>query len=138
MEGVLKLHNLNLFDKSLKLGWRKRYRTSNGKWKVFLDIEDFREIYNYGQDFIERMLKIIQIPFWKDVLTSLKLLLKSKVCNDLSLICSTPLWYNNILKLPIKPTWLRKGTTAVTFWTIIAKYFHWKNSKINIIYHPIS
>ena len=102
MEGVLKLHNLNLFDKSLKLGWRKRYLTSNGKWKVFLDIEDFREIYNYGPDFVERMLKIIQIPFWKDVLTSLKLLLKSKVCNDLSLICSTPLWYNTILNLPKK------------------------------------
>ena len=113
-EGGLKLHNLNVFDKALKLGWLKRYLTSNGKWKVFLDKEDFHEICSYGLDYVERIAEIIQIPFWRDVLEGLKLLFKSNVCNDLSLNCSTPLWYNNTLRLPIKPIWLRKGITTVS------------------------
>ena len=113
-EGGLKLHNLSLFDKSLKLGWLRRYLTSKGKWRVFLDMEDFHDIFNYGPDFIERMSEIIQIPFWQDVLNGLKLLFKSYICNDLSLICTTPLWYNNILRLPIKPAWLRRGITTIS------------------------
>ena len=39
-----------LFDKSLKLGWLRRYLTSKGKWRVFLDMEDFHDIFNYGPD----------------------------------------------------------------------------------------
>ena len=108
-EGGLKLHNSRLFDKALKLGWLRRYLTSEGKWRIFLDIDDFHEIFNYGPDFVERMSEIIEIPFWQDVLKGLKLLFKSSVCNDLSLVCSIPLWYNNILRLPIKPSWLNRG-----------------------------
>ena len=113
-EGGLKLHNLSLFDKALKLGWLKRYLTSNGKWKAFLDMDDFHDIFNYGPDFIERMSEIIQLPFWRNVLDGLRLLFKSAVCKELSLVCSTPLWYNNILRLPIKPNWLRMGITTIS------------------------
>ena len=113
-EGGLKLHNLRLFDMSLKLGWLRRYLTSQGKWRVFLDMEDFHDIFNYGPDFVERMLEIVQIPFWQDVLKGLKLLFKSSTCNDLSLICTTPLWYNDVLRLPIKPVWLKRGITTIS------------------------
>ena len=78
-----------------------------------MDIDDFHEIFNYGPDFVERMSEIIEIPFWQDVLKGLKLLFKSSVCNDLSLICSIPLWYNNILRLPLKPSWLNRGISTI-------------------------
>ena len=87
------------FDKALKLGWLKRYLSSKGKWKVFLD---FHEIFNYGNDFIERMYEIIQILFWKDVLDSLKLLFKSDICINLNQVCNTPLWYSSRLRQPLK------------------------------------
>ena len=40
------------------------FQSSFVKWRVFLDMEDFHDIFNYGPDFVERMLEIIQIPFW--------------------------------------------------------------------------
>ena len=113
-EGGLMLHNLSLFDKAFKLGWLRRYLTSNGKWRIFLDMEDFHEIFNYGPDFVERISEIIQIPFWQDVLKGLKMLFKSSVCNVLSFICATPLWYYNVLRLPIKPNWLRRGIKTIS------------------------
>ena len=36
--GDLKLHNMTVFDEALELGWIKRYLSSNGKWKIFVDI----------------------------------------------------------------------------------------------------
>ena len=40
--GGMKLHNLELFDSSIKIGWLKRYIRSNSKWCVIPD--DF-ELY---------------------------------------------------------------------------------------------
>ena len=94
-----------MFDKALRLKWLKRYLTSKGKWKVFVDVED---VDNFGLDFVQRMSEIIQIPFWNDVIDSLKLLFKSGICNDVSVVCSIPLSYDNILRLPLKPLWLKK------------------------------
>ena len=113
IEGGLKLHNLFLFDKALKLGWLKRYLSSNGKWKVFLHMEDFHEIFNYGNDFAERMYEIVQIPFWREVLDSLKLLFKSDICTNLNNVCNIPLWYNSSLRLPLKHKWYTNGVSIV-------------------------
>ena len=77
-------------------------------------MEDVYEIFNYGQDFDERMIEIIHTPFWQNVLEGLKMLFKSPVCNDLPLICSTPIWYNNVLRLPIKPSWPKKGIANIS------------------------
>ena len=33
-QGGLKLHNISLFDKTLKLSWLRRFLTSNSKWTV--------------------------------------------------------------------------------------------------------
>ena len=60
------------------------------------------------------MSEIIQIPFWNNVLDSLKILFKSNVS------CATPLWYNNILWLSLKPHWLRK---EIRIWMITAKLY---------------
>ena len=76
-------------------------------------MEDFHEIFNYGNDYVERMYEIIQIPFWKDVLNCLKTLFKSDVCVNLNQVCNTPLWYNSRLRLPLKHKWLKKGVSLV-------------------------
>ena len=60
------------------------------------------------------MVEIIDIPFWQDVLEGLRMSFKRSVCTDLSVICSTPIWYNNFLRLPIKPNWFRKGITTIS------------------------
>ena len=112
-DGGMKLHNIVLFDKSLKLGWLRRYLKTNGKWKIFLDLEDFQDIFNYGSDFIERMSEIIQIPFWNNVLCYLKDLLKSECCEDVSVTGLTPIWYNPILRIPLKYQWLQKGISII-------------------------
>ena len=80
-----------------------------------MDLEDFHEIFNHGNDFVERMYEIIQIPFWKDVLDSLRLLFKSNECNTINVICTTPLWYNSTLRLPLKQSWLKfkKGISII-------------------------
>ena len=78
-----------------------------------MDLEDFHEVFNHGNDFVERMYEIIQIPFWRDVLDCLKLLFKSDVCNNINTICATSLWYNSMLRLPLKHKWFKKGVSII-------------------------
>ena len=112
-DGGLKLHNLSTFDQSLKLGWLKRYLKSDGKWKIFADLVDFNEIFSFGSAFTERVMEIAQVSFWSDVLKSLKALWKRNVISEKSSVFLTPLWYNDDLRLPLKPEWLRKGITII-------------------------
>ena len=111
--GGLKLHNLALFDQALKLGWLKRYLKSKGKWRIYVDLTDFHDIYKYGIDFTIREIEIAQVPFWRDVLLSLKRLWRSNVVCEISNILLTPLWYNDTLRFPIKPGWLDKGISII-------------------------
>ena len=70
----MKLHNLELFDSSLKIGWLKRYIRSNSKWCVIPDDFELYNVFKYGPDFLERILEMTSNPFWIDVLKSLKIL----------------------------------------------------------------
>ena len=112
-DGGLKLHNLATFDQSLKLGWLKRYLKSDGKWKIFADLVDFEDIFKFGNAFTERVMEIAQVLFWSDVLKSLKALWKKKIVSGISSVFLTPIWYNDVLRLPLKPEWLKKGITII-------------------------
>ena len=70
--GGLKLHNLKIFDQSLKLGWIKRFSSSNGKWKIFLELEDFHKIYTFGVDYA--VIIILYLLLFSSLLLSLLLL----------------------------------------------------------------
>ena len=59
------------------------------------------------------MSEIIQIPFLNYVLCYLKELLKCKCCEDISVIGLTPIWYNPILRIPLKYQWLQKGISII-------------------------
>ena len=69
--GGLKLPNLPLFDKSLKLGWLKRYLTSKGKWTVYPNDFELWEVFTYGPDILDKLLELASNNFWQDVLLSL-------------------------------------------------------------------
>ena len=112
-DGGLKLHNLATFDQSLKLGWLKRYLKSDGKWKIFADLVDIEDIFKFGNAFTERVMEIAQVPFWSDVLKSLKALWKKKIVSGICSVFLTPIWYNDVLRLPLKPEWLKKGITII-------------------------
>ena len=112
-DGGLKLHNLEIFDQSLKLGWLKRYLKSDGKWRMFADLGDFEQVFSFGSAFTERAMEIAQVPFWSDVLRSLRALWKKNVIREKTNILLTPLWYNDVLRLPLKPEWFRRGVTII-------------------------
>ena len=112
-DGGLKLHNLEIFDQSLKLGWLKRYLKSDGKWRMFADLGDFEQIFSFGSAFTERAMEIAQVPFWSDVLRSLRALWKKNVIREKANIFLTPLWYNDVLRLPLKPEWFKRGVTII-------------------------
>ena len=97
----MKLHNLELFDSSLKIGWLKRYLSSNSKWCVIPDDFELYNVFKYGLDFLERIQEMTVNPFWKDVLNSLNILGKKEDFIFSENILLTPLWYNPQLRLQI-------------------------------------
>ena len=80
----------------------------------------YQDIFTFGIDHAERMLDIIQIPFWTNVL-SLKVLWRCPVTKEGNDICFTPLWYNETLRLPLKPKWLKRGISIIA--DLIDEYF---------------
>ena len=107
--GGLKLHNISKFDSVLKIGWLKRFLRSSSKWTVFPKEFELEGVFCYGSDYIDRIEGLNTNPFWQDVLTSLKLLWKSNIMYDKSLIRETPLWFNPNLRLQIRREWKEKG-----------------------------
>ena len=107
--GGLKLHNISRFDSALKLGWLKRFLRSNSKWTIFPKEFELEGVFCYGSDFIERIEGLNTNAFWQDVLSSLKILRKSNIFYDKSVIRETPLWFNPNLRLPIRREWKDKG-----------------------------
>ena len=67
-EGGLKLHNIFLFAKTLKLSWLRRYIKSSGKWTVIPNDFELFDIFKFGPDYLDRILELTSNPFWKDVI----------------------------------------------------------------------
>ena len=111
--GGLKLHNLELFDSSLKIGLLKRYVRSSSKWCVIPDDFELYNVFEYGIDSIERIQEMTLNPFWKDVLNSLKILGKKEGFIFSDNILLTPLWRNPQLRLQIKKGWLDRGIQII-------------------------
>ena len=109
----MKLHNLEPFVSSLKIGWLKRYIRSNSKWCVIPDDFELYNVFKYGLDFLERILEMTSNPFWKDVLKSLKILRTKEDFVFSENILLTPLWYNPQLRLQLKKRWLDSGIQTI-------------------------
>ena len=97
----------------MKIGWLKRYITTNSKWTITPYILEFDGLFKFGKDYIERLLEMTFNPFWHDVLKSLKSLWtddKSIIPENILLI---PLWFNNKLRLQVKREWTLKGIYTI-------------------------
>ena len=70
IEGGLGMLDLELFDKSLKLTWIKRYFNSETMWKSIIQKKypKIDNICNVGDTFITTFLTNIDNPFWENVL----------------------------------------------------------------------
>ena len=113
-DGGLKLHNLSLFDSSLKISWLRRYLCTTAKWKSTPDNFELEGVFTFGKDYLERISEMNFNPFWANVLVSLKeLMSRDSFIN----ILETPLWYNDTLQLRIKRSWLEKG--ICTIWDLL-------------------
>ena len=112
--GGLKLHDLNLFDKSLKLSWLKRYLRSTSKWTIFPNNFELWEVFTYGPDILNKLKEITSNKFWLDVIESLSILWKSEAMNEKLFIKNTPIWLNPTFSFPINKQWFKKGITMVS------------------------
>ena len=112
--GGLKLHNIVLFDKTLKLGWLKRFLKSNSKWTRIPQEFDLEQCFIYGPDFIERIMEMTTNRFWLDVLKNLKFLWESGSLQHKDSILNTPLWFNPDFRFQLRRDWLNKGITMVS------------------------
>ena len=98
--GGLKLHNIALFDKSLKLSWLKRYLVSSSKWTIFPDDFDLWEVFTYGPDILDRIKETTSNKFWLDVMDSLTIMWQTDVVLSKSFIKDTPIWINPTFSIP--------------------------------------
>ena len=76
-------------------------------------MDDFQDIFRFGIDYTDRMVDVLQMPLWIDVLNRLKVLLKCFSSYDISVVYFTPIWYNDILRMYLKHEWYTKGTSVV-------------------------
>ena len=53
------------------------------------------------------------MPFWTDVLKSLKILWTRNTTEKISNVFMTPIWYNDTLRIPLKHEWLKKGIIVI-------------------------
>ena len=111
--GGLKLHNISLFDQTLKLSWLRRYLTSNGKWTVIPSHFELSEAFKFGLLYLDRIIETTSNKFWIDVIKSTQMLWQSNAINDREVICNTPLWLHESFKTPIKREWLDKGINSI-------------------------
>ena len=112
--GGLKLHNISLFDKTLKLGWIKCFLQSNSKWTIIPLEFDLEKCLTFGPDYLERVVELTSNKFWQDVLSSLKLLWTNHLIENKVCLLNTPLWYNHSFKFPLRHEWLLKGITMIS------------------------
>ena len=112
-EGGLKLHNIFIFDKTLKLSWLRRYIRSSGKWAVIPNDFELFDIFKFGPDYLDKIKELTLNPFWKDVIKSLHQFWQSEAPYHKSFIKCTPIWLNPNFAVQIKREWMIKGISTI-------------------------
>ena len=112
-EGGLEVHNIKLFDKTLKLSWLRRYSQSTGKWTKIPNDFELSEVFKFGPDYLTRISEMTSNPFWKDVINTLFVFWQSDVPFHKEFIKYTPIWLNPVFSIHIKRDWLSKGILTI-------------------------
>ena len=67
-EGGMKLHNLTLFSKCLKISWLRRLVTSRGNWTRIPQDIGIDKCLSLGCGYAKELVKRVTNPFWKCIL----------------------------------------------------------------------
>ena len=108
-EGGLKLHNIKLSDKTLKLSWLRRYSQSTGKWTKIPNDFELSEVFKFSPDYLTHISEMTSNLFWKDFINSLFVFWQSDAPFHKEFIKYTPIWLNPVFSIQIKRDWLSKG-----------------------------
>ena len=99
--GGLQLYNLNIFSSSLKTTWLRRLISTNSGWTTFALAYEIDKCWIFGNYFLELKKNTIINTFWKEVVQSIIDLRKEvRPITDLDYL-SWPLWYDQVIKLPL-------------------------------------
>ena len=107
------MHNIVVFDRTLKLSWLRRYLRSNGKWTVVANDFDLTDMFVLGSDYLERTIEATDNRFWKDAIKSTSHLWQTDAVLCHEVINNTPLWLNPKLEIPTKREWLQNGINTI-------------------------
>ena len=77
-------------------------------------MEDFHDIFTFGMDYAERMLDVIQIPFWVDVLKSVKALWRYPIITEVNNILFIPYGIMKLSDYHSNPFWFKKGIGIIS------------------------
>ena len=93
--GGLRMVNINVFIKSLKITWLRRIiqNDRNVSWYTLSGI-DFHKLFTLGIGYAKTLSQNMQNPFWKDVLQNWAEFCKEFKIESIRQVLDSPLWYN--------------------------------------------
>ena len=96
--GGLRMVNINIFIKSLKITWLRRViqNSKNISWYSLSGI-DYQKHFSFGMGYAKYLRQILRNPFWKDVLQNWAEFCKEVKTESIKQILDSPLWYNQNL-----------------------------------------
>ena len=124
--GGLQLHNLKRFSSSLKTTWLRRITSTDSGWTTFALTYEIDKCWMFGNDFTESKNNTITNIFWRYVMSAIiDLRNGTRPITDLVYL-SWPIWYDQIIKLPIIKKLQRKNVCLVSdllgiTWEILTK-----------------
>ena len=100
-KGGLGMIDLNIFNKSLKLTWIRKFFESSASWRQLISkkIPSLDSVMKFGDAFIEQLLNEINNPFWKNVFSDYITFYRQYKFKTLEELEATSLLANNKIKI---------------------------------------
>ena len=108
--------DIRLFIIALKVTWVKRYFTSSHPWTLIADhllfLSETSCVWDKGSIFVKQLSEKINNQFWKEVLTSWSLYIRTFKLEDVTMGCIS-LWKSDYTKYTTSEIsqWVRSGVT---------------------------
>lgn len=116
--GGLRMININIFVKALKISWFRRQISNqeNISWFILSQI-NFHKLYNMGSGYVQEIINGIHNPFWKDILKNWNQFCNSVEIMSVKGVLDSPIWYNKNLKNGYNfyiEDWFKKGVRYIS------------------------
>ena len=100
-KGGIGMIDVYLFDKALKLTWVRRYFKSPASWKLLVDkvYPNFKEIFNYGDEYELKISNEITHPFWSNIVQYYYIFQKQFKLYSKEEVEATRFLYNSNIKI---------------------------------------